>query len=43
MVNFEEIAEIALLVGDFGETMLINNQLVNEWTFGLFITNTYDA
>ena len=43
MVNFKEIEEIAILVSDFGETLLINNQIVNKWTFGPFITNTFDA
>jgi len=43
MVNFEEIGEIAVIVGELGETLIINNVLVNEWTYGLYISNTYDA
>ena len=43
MVNFEKIGEIAVIVGELGETLLINNVVVNEWTYGPFITNTFDA
>lgn len=43
MVNFKEIAEIAMIVYDFGETLFINGAIVNEETFGPIITNTYDS
>lgn len=43
MVNFKEIAEIAMVVYDFGETLFINGAIVNEETFGYFIMNTFDA
>ena len=43
MVNFKEIAEIAMIVYNFGETLFINGAIVNEETFGYFITNTFDA
>lgn len=43
MVNFKEIAEIAMMVYDFGETLFIKGAIVNEETFGPFITNTYDS
>lgn len=43
MVNFQEIFEIAVLVSEFGEVLLINNILVDEFTFGPYISNVYDA
>lgn len=43
MVNFQEIYEIAVLVSEFGETLVINNILVDEFTFGIFISSFYDA
>lgn len=43
MVNFQEIFEIAVLVSDFGEVLIINNILVDELTFGQYISNMYDA
>ncbi|WP_292803355.1 hypothetical protein [Methanobrevibacter sp.] len=43
MVNFHEIGEIALIVGDLKETIIIHNQIVSELNYGEFITNNYDA
>ena len=43
MVNFQEIYEIAVLVSEFGEMLVINNILVNEFTYGTYISNIYDA
>ena len=43
MVNFQEIYEIAVLVSEFGETLVINNILVDEFTFGIFISGFYDT
>ena len=43
MVNFQEIFEIAVLVYEFGEILIINNILVDEFTFGSYISNFYDT
>ena len=43
MVNFQDIGEIAFIVGDLKETLVIYNIIVNEFTYGEFITNQYDA
>ena len=43
MVNFHEIGEIALIVGDLKETIIIHNQIVSELNYGEFITNNYEA
>lgn len=43
MVNFFEIGEIAFLVGEMKETLIIYNQIVNEETYGQFVSNMYDA
>ena len=43
MVNFQEIYEITVLVSEFGETLVINNILVDEFTFGIFISGFYDT
>ena len=43
LVNFDDIAEIAFIVHELEETLVINNVPVNETTFGLYVSNTYDA
>ena len=43
LVNFGEIAKIAFIVYDLGETVVINNIPVDEHTYGAYITNIYDA
>jgi hypothetical protein len=43
MVNFREIYEIAVLVFEFGEVLVINNILVDEFTYGHYISNVYDT
>jgi hypothetical protein len=43
MVNFREIYEIAVLVSEFSEVLVINNIIVDEFTYGLYISNVYDA
>lgn len=43
MVNFREIYEIAVLVSELGEILIINNTPVDEFTFGSYISNVYDA
>ena len=43
VVNFQEIFEIAVLVSEFGEVLVINNIIVDEFTFGPYISNVYDA
>jgi hypothetical protein len=43
LVNFNEIVEIAFIVHELEETLVINNVPVNEITFGLYVSNTYDA
>ena len=43
MVNFFEIGEIAFLVGEMKETLIIYNQVVTEDTYGQFVSNMYDA
>ena len=42
-VNFAEIAEIAFIVYNLGQAVVINNVLVDEFSFGLFISSRYDA
>lgn len=43
MVDFGEIAKIAFIVYDLGETVVINNIPVDEHTYGAYVTNIYDA
>jgi hypothetical protein len=43
LINFYEIGEIAFIVKELGETIIINNFLVNEFTFGTYVSNFYDA
>lgn len=43
MVNFQEIGEIAMIVSDFDETIIINNIIVNKFNFGEYVSNFYDA
>lgn len=43
LVNFWEIYELAVLVFEFGETLVINNYIVNEYTFGSFVSAYFDA
>ena len=43
MINFQEIGEIAFVVGELKETLVIYNRIVNELTYGEFISNNYDA
>jgi hypothetical protein len=43
MVNFLEIYQIAVLVSEFGEVLIINNIPVDEFTYGAYISNVYDA
>lgn len=42
LVNFLEIQQIAFLVMN-GEVLVINDIAVDEFTFGFFISNTFDA
>jgi hypothetical protein len=42
-VDFESIFQLAVLVGELGEEVIVGNVLVNEYTFGRIISSTFDA
>lgn len=43
IVNFDEINELVFIVYFLGQSVVVGNVIVDEYTFPLFISNTYDA
>lgn len=43
LVNFQEIMELAVMVYEFGQPVVVDGFLVNEFNFPLFISLYYDA
>lgn len=43
LINFQELMEMMILIFEFGQPLVINGGIVNEFNFPTFISLYYDA
>lgn len=43
LINFRELMEMMIMIYEFGQPLVINGDIVNEFNFPTFISLYYDA